>query len=381
MKKFSLKSGWLIVLISCLLITSCKKAPQRRMGAKSFEVITLTQTNQLLNKTYSAAIKGRQDINILPQVSGFITKVCVKEGESVKKGQSLFIIDQTPYKANVQAAEANVEIAKATAATAELTYESKITLFSKKVISSFDLQTAKNTFLTAKAQLSAAKAQLVIAQNNLNYSNVTSPTNGIVGKIPFRVGTLVGPSLPKPLTTISDNSEMYVYFSMTEKNMLQLVRQYGSIDSALSKMPPIQLELSDGSLFPIKGTIESISGVIDPATGSVSFRAVFPNTNRLLLSGGSGRIIYPVMYNNMIVIPQTAAYSIQEKIFVYKVVDGKAVATEIHVSPINNGKEYIVESGIQKGDVIVKNGVGMLRDGMPVKLKGQKAPQQKSQQK
>ena len=199
------------------------------------------------------------------------------EGESVKKGQVLFIIDQVPYQAALNTAIANVEAAKASVATAQLTYESKQELYKNKVVSEFDLKTAYNTLLSAKAQLAQAEAQEVNARNNLSYTEVKSPSNGVIGTLPYRVGALVSASLPKPLTTVSDNSEMYVYFSMTENQLLALTRQYGSKDKALENMPEIELQLNDKSLYPQTGKIETISGVIDQNTGTVSLRAAFPN--------------------------------------------------------------------------------------------------------
>jgi membrane fusion protein (multidrug efflux system) len=202
-----------------------------------------------------------QDIDIYPQVAGYIEKLNVSEGDIVRKGEILFVIDQVPYKAALQTAIANVEAAQANLATAELTYKSTQELYAKKVVSSFNLQTTENAYLTAKAQLSQAKAQEVNARNDLSYTEVKSPSDGVVGMLPYRVGTLVSSNMPQPLTTVSDNSNMYVYFSMTENQFLSLARQYGTIEKALQDMPPIQLQLNDDSIYDEPGKIESISGV------------------------------------------------------------------------------------------------------------------------
>lgn len=185
--------------------------------------------------------------------------------------------------------------------------------------------------------------------------------------LPYRVGTLVSPSMPQPLTTVSDNSNMYVYFSMTENQLLSLARQYGTIEKALQGMPDIQLQLNDGSTYEESGKIESISGVIDKATGTVGVRAVFPNPDRLLHSGASGNVLIPSTYTNCIVIPQGATVQLQDQILVYKVIDGKAVSTLIKVAPVNDGKEYIVTDGLKPGDEIISNGAGMIREGTQVK--------------
>ena len=215
--------------------------------------------------------------------------------------------------------------------------------------------------------MAQAKAQEVNARNNLSYTEVKSPSNGVVGMLPYRVGTLVSPSMPQPLTTVSDNSNMYVYFSITENQFLSLARQYGTIEKALQNMPAIQLQLNDGSTYEEKGKIESISGVIDKETGTVGVRAVFPNSSRLLHSGASGNVLIPSIYKQCIVIPQGATIQLQDKLLVYKVVDGKAVSTLIKVAPVNDGKEYIVLEGLKSGDEIISNGAGMVREGTQVK--------------
>ena len=358
-----------MVLVGCAaLAASCKQVPAAQMEAE-YAVLKVSPSDKVLSTTYSATIRGRQDIDIYPQVSGFLTKLCVEEGQAVRKGQVLFIIDQVPYKAALETAVANVESAKAGLATAQLTYDSKKELFAKKVVSEFDLKTAENSWLTAKAQLAQAKAQEVSARNNLSYTEVKSPADGVVGTLPYRVGALVSASLPKPLTTVSDNSDMYVYFSMTENQLLDMTRRYGSRSKALEEIPAIELILNDKSTYPSQGKIETISGVIDTSTGTVSLRAVFPNKEGLLQSGGAGNAVVPVQKRNCIVVPQAATYEVQDKVFVFKVVDGKAQSAPVEVTRVNGGKEYIVDKGLNVGDVIVAEGVGLLREGTPIQAK------------
>ena len=360
------------IMASFMAAVSCGQAPTEQ-GPAQYGVTTIATTDREIQSNYSATIRGRQDIDIYPQVSGTISELRVTEGQSVSKGQTLFIIDQVPYKAALQTAEANVAAAKASVATAQLTYDSKKELFAKSVVSQYDLSTAENTLLTAKAQLAQAEAQRVNAANNLSYTVVKAPANGMVGTLPYRVGALVSASIPQPLTTVSDNSEMYVYFSMTENQLLNLTRKYGSIANTLKNMPDIQLQLNDGSIYDQTGRIESISGIIDTSTGSVQLRAAFPNKGGLLHSGGAGSIILPVNYTDCIVVPQVATFELQDKVYVYKVVDGKATSSMIDVEKINNGREYIVKSGLVPGDVIVAEGVGLLREGTPIRIKGQAA--------
>lgn len=358
---------WLMGIISCTLWTTSCKQTQETTVNENYATMKVQPEDKELSTSYSATIRGRQDIDIYPQVSGFIEKLCVSEGQKVHRGQVLFIIDQVPYKAALKTATANVEAAKAGLATAELTYNSTKELHTQKVVSEFNLKTAHNNYLTAKAQLAQAEAQEINARNNLSYTEVKSPSEGVIGMLPYRVGALVSPSIPQPLTTVSDNSDMYVYFSMTENQLLDLTRQHGNMDDALRNMPEVQLQLNDLSIYAEKGKIESISGVIDRQTGTVGVRAVFPNKSRLLHSGASGNVVVPSVFNDCIVIPQGATVQMQDKTLVYKVVDGKAVSTLITIADVNNGREYVVLDGLKVGDEIISEGAGLVREGTQVK--------------
>lgn len=228
-------SGAALLLAACL--GSCREAaaPQQQIG---YSVLMVEPTNVTLTESYSASVRGRQDIEIYPQVSGTIQRVCVKEGEKVQRGQSLFIIDRVPYEAALRTAVANVHAAEAQVETARITYESKQELFRRNVVSEFDLSTARNALAVAEASLEQARAEETNARNSLSYTEVKSPADGVVGTIPYRVGALVGPTAAQPLTTVADNSEMYVYFSMSENRLQELVMRYGSLDRTLEEMPP-----------------------------------------------------------------------------------------------------------------------------------------------
>ena len=256
--------------------------------------------------------------------------------------------------------------AEANEATAKQTLEGKELLFADHVISDFELRTAQNEYKSAQAALQQARAELTDARNNLSYTEVKSPVDGYAGMTSFRIGALVNSSMTEPLIRVSDNSQMYVYFSLTEKQVLALTAQYGSLDKTLASFPAVRLELNDGSLYDQEGRIDVISGMIDKTTGTVSLRAVFDNKDKRLLSGGSANVVIPYERKQCIVVPQGGTYEIQDRIFVYKVVDGKTVSTPITVFEINDGSEYIVESGLQPGDVIVSEGAGLLRDGVEV---------------
>ncbi|WP_440184984.1 efflux RND transporter periplasmic adaptor subunit [Barnesiella intestinihominis] len=356
----------------CIFFISCggKNAQNGSGMVREYAVMTLQPDSMEWYSNYPAAIKGKRDIEIRPNVSGFITDLRVDEGSVVRKGQVLFVIDTVPYKAALKVAETNVEVAKASTETARLTAENKRELQRRDIISEYDLQMAENSYASAKAQLAQAEAQLVNARNNDSYTRVISPLDGVVGEIPFRVGSLVSPSSATPLTTVSDNSEMYVYFSMTERQILELVAQYGA-ENFLQKLPTVSLKLSDGSIYPLKGRIETVSGIIDTQTGSSNMRATFENPNRLLRSGGSGVIMIPMKNDHAILVPQKATYEIQDKKFVYVLNDDSTVtSTEITIASIDNGKEYMVTSGLKAGDRIVTEGVNTLKDGMTIKAAG-----------
>lgn len=356
----------------CIFLFSCGGKNTQNGGGmvREYAVMTLQPDSMEWYSNYPAAIKGKRDIEIRPNVSGFITDLRVDEGSVVRKGQVLFVIDTVPYKAALKVAETNVEVAKASTETARLTAENKRELQRRDIISEYDLQMAENSYASAKAQLAQAEAQLVNARNNDSYTRVISPLDGVVGEIPFRVGSLVSPSSATPLTTVSDNSEMYVYFSMTERQILELVAQYGA-ENFLQKLPTVSLKLSDGSIYPLKGRIETVSGIIDTQTGSSNMRATFENPNRLLRSGGSGVIMIPMKNDHAILVPQKATYEIQDKKFVYVLNDDSTVtSTEITIASIDNGKEYMVTSGLKAGDRIVTEGVNTLKDGMTIKAAG-----------
>jgi len=377
MKIFRRATQFLLLSVPVLLFFSCKEEPQT-VEQVNYNLMRVDLQSCAMTQRYSASVSGKQDIAIYPQVPGTITRLLVEEGDRVKKGQTLFVIDQVPYQSAVAVASANVKAAEAAVATSELTFKSKKVLFEKRVVSQYDLATAENALLSAQAQLAQAKAQLVNAQNNLSYTTVKSPADGVVGILPYRAGALVGPTLPKPLTTVSDNSQMYVYYSMTENNLLNLVREYGSKEKALEAMPEVSLELKDGSIYEHSGNIASISGVLDKSTGTASVRAVFPNPDGLLHSGASGVVLRKNELDSVIVIPQSATFEIQDKVFVYKVVDGCAKSAPVKVERVDGGVSYLVVEGLNVGDEIIAEGAGLVREGTRVVAQAEPAQENKS---
>ena len=366
----NMKHHFLLSLTVCSVIFSGCRQQTTQEEVREVPVMRIAVSDSVsLNERFSATIEGRQDVEIYPQLSGKLTRICVKEGQDVDAGQLLFVIDQMPYQAALRMATANVHAAESQVATARLERDSKQALFDGAVISEYELQTAKNALAVAESSLEQAKAAEVDARNNLSYTEIKSPVKGVIGTLPYRVGALVSPQIAQPLTSVSDNAEMWVYFSISEKQLQGLMRQHGSKNVALAAFPPVSLTLSDGHEYPQIGRVETISGMVSPQTGAVQIKCVFPNSERLLFSGSTGNVVMPHTERNVMVIPKNATYEIQDKIYVYKVVGGKAESVEIAVAPMNDGNNYMVRSGLSSGDVIVTEGVGSLRDGQEIKIR------------
>ena len=360
------KNKFLMLAAAAMMLASCG-GQQGKMGDNEYAVRTIETQSAELQTTYPATIRGVQDVEIRPMVSGFITKMYVKEGQSVKKGQVLFEINKVAYEAVARQAKAAVNSAEAQLNTSKLTYENNQKLFANNVIGTFELQSSKNAYENAQAALAQAKASYVSAKQNLDYCYVTSPANGVVGELPYRVGALVSASSTEPLTTVSDINTMQVYFAMTEKDILDMTKAKGGLHTAINDYPAVKLQLADGTTYNHEGKVAAVSGVIDQSTGSVSMRADFPNPEHLLKSGGSGYIIVPHISTGVVVVPQEAVVQVQDRYFVYVVgKDNKVKYTNVNVNPNNDGKNYIIESGLKAGDRIVIKGVTTLKDGMQI---------------
>jgi len=356
------KSKILMFAASALLLVSCGGGGGRpTFGDNEFPVVTVGTSSASSQATYPASIKGVQDVQISPKIGGFITRINVKEGQTVGAGQVLFEIDNATYQAQVRQAQASVNTAQAACNTAKLSYENSQKLFENKVIGDFELKSATNQYEQAKAGLAQAQAALASAKEQLSFCFVKSPASGVVGTLPFKVGALVGAQ--NVLTTVSNNSSMEVYFSMTEKDALAMSKS----GDGLSQLPAVQLQLADGTIYGHEGKVTKMSGVIDQATGTVQLIAVFPNAEKLLKSGGSGAIVIPHDNNSAIVIPQSCVSEVQDKKFVYTLgKDNKVVYTEIKVAPQNDGNNYVVTEGLKVGDKYVSNGITKLSDGMVI---------------
>ncbi|MBR6639356.1 MAG: efflux RND transporter periplasmic adaptor subunit [Muribaculaceae bacterium] len=370
--------GLFVTSTAVMMLSSCGGGQQQQAPAPQIGTMTVAYGSANLEDSYPATIKGRTDIAIRPQVTGFITKVHVDEGQRVHKGQALFTLDQVQYEAAVESAKAAVNVANAAVSTAQLTADNKKMLYGKNIISEYEWQMAENTLAQAKAQLAQAEAGLVNAKKNLAYTVVTAPCEGVVGSIPNREGSLASPSSTQALTTISDNSEVYAYFSLNEKDILSLTNNgTTTLEKAIKDMPAVQLKLADGTIYGESGKIATISGVIDNTTGAANVRALFNNTNGMLRSGSTGTILIPHQVDSAILIPQKATFEIQNLRYVYVVNDSnKTASTRIEIMSQNDGKNFVVTSGLKVGDRIAVEGVGIsLKDGMTITPK-EVAPQQ-----
>ena len=331
----------------CLLqLTGCKQSSEETETAQSLPVLTVSEQPVELTETFSASIRGRQDVDIIPQVSGRITRLCVKEGERVRCGQVLAIIDQVPYQAALRTAVANVSAAKARVETSRIELNGKQSLFDENVISDYELSVARNQLAVAQAELEQAKAHEADARNNLSYTEIKSPSDGVVGTLPYRIGALVSPTIEQPFTVVSDNSEMYAYFSISENKLRQLVSRYGSIYRIINDMPAVKLQLNDGSFYEREGKIETISGVVNFTTGTVQIKALFPNPDKELLSGTIGNVVIQGLGSDAIVVPMTATVELQDKIIAYRLKNGKTEAAYLTVDRLNDGNNYIVKDGL-----------------------------------
>ena len=357
------------IFIACLLTVGCADEKKKAHDAVQYKTMVVSRKDMTLTRQYSARLTGRQIVEVRPQVTGNITRICTEEGKAVRRGQTLFIIEQTPYLAALEVAVANRKSAEAKLATAQMNYNSEQQLRQGSVVSEFSLETTRHALLEAEAALAQAKAQEKNARWQLSCTEVKSPVDGVASMIPWHVGALVSSNISEPLVTVADDKEMYAYFSVTERFAIDLIGRYGSNTDFIRQSPSVNLRLASGADYGHEGRIDAVSGTVDASTGAVALRAVFPNPEHLLRDGGSATILVPTKQPQCIVIPQEATYELQNRAFVYRVVDGKTKATPVTLFPQNNGKEYIVEEGLNEGDIIIAEGAGLLKEGIEVKVK------------
>ena len=359
----------MFVALAALSLVSCGKKSGGSLADlqdNEFAVRTVGESSADMQTTYPATIKGIQDVEVHPKLSGYITNVYVHEGQHVRAGQVMFTIDSETYRAAVSQAQAALNTAIAQANTTKLTYLNNKKLFAQHIIGQYELETALNSYKTAEAQVAQPRASLASARETLAWCTVTAPASGAVGSLPFKKGALV--SAQSTLTTVSDVSTVEVFFSMSEADILGMSKNSGSVAGVIHEMPTVKLQMADGTVYNQPGRVVKMSGVIDATTGAYTLIAHFPNPQGLLKSGGAGQIIVPHVSNNIISIPQEATSQVQDKYFVYKVdKNNKVKYSEITVNPQNDGQNYVVTSGLNVGDRYVSKGISKLTDGEQIK--------------
>lgn len=367
-------SGSGMLALAMLVLTSCgtKQAPTASNGPSEYPVLKLKAEHLTTHITFPATIQGVQEIEIRPKIEGYIDKIYVAEGASVKKGQLLFHIFSPSYKDDVETAEATVKSAQADLATAKLNYAKVQPLVESDIVSKYESESVKLTVDAQEASLTQAKASLATARTNLSYTDVRSPYDGVIGSIPYRVGALVSSSSTDALTTLAENNEMYAYFAMNEKDLMELARKLEgkTMQEKLTKIESARLILTDGSTYDVPGKLEMASSIVDSETGSVKMKAIFPNNEGLLWSGASATVSLQKSFDGALVIPQSATADLLNKVVVYTVdTNNKVKAKNIEVTPTDDGKSYIVLSGLSENDQVILEGFTGLADGTEIKVK------------
>ena len=375
------KQSFLSILAASVIIASCgnKNDKTAQAGAppqvKEYKTLTLEPKTATLYTDFPATIQGQQNIEIRPRVEGYIDKIFVDEGAVVKTGQPLFKISAPEYEQEVRTASASIKSAQASVSAAKLAVNKVKPLVEKGIISKYDLESAQYNYESAMATLAQANAALVNAKTNLGYTTVTSPVNGVVGSIPFRLGSLVSSNTADPLTTVSSIGNVYAYFALNEKKLLNFTQgdtPGTTLAQKIKNIPEVSLLLSDGSPYPEKGRVETVNGLINTETGSVTFRARFANPKSILRSGSSATVRIPNEVKEKLLIPQSATFELQDKIFAVTVgKDGKTKNVNITVLDITAGNYYVVTSGLKTGDQIVLEGVASLKEGSQIKPQNQ----------
>jgi membrane fusion protein, multidrug efflux system len=362
------------VIIAVVFFSSCNSSSGNGGGGgyeqppQTLPVIAVSNTPATVYQEFSASLEGSKDIEIRPQVNGYLDKIYVDEGAYVRKGQVLFHINDRPYAEQLNTAKAGLAAAKANLANAQINLSKITPLVQNNVVSDVQLKTAQASYDAAAANVAQAQAVVQSAQINIGYASVKAPVDGYIGRIPYKTGSLVGLTTPEPLTVISEIKDVYAYFSLSENDFLKIKTQYtgNTIEEKIKNMPPVELLLADGSVYAQKGKVQTVAGQFDNSSGTITFRAVFPNTDRLLRSGNTGKVRVPQVLNNVLVVPQEATFEIQDKVFVFAVGDSNKVVSKPIVISGKTANYYFVESGVKAGDKIVFAGTGNLRDGMMI---------------
>ena len=358
---------WAMVLCTTAGLTACG-IEEPKMKNSSFETMTVKKTDIELPYKFSARMKGQNDVTITPQASGQLMKISVTEGQQVRKGQTLFVIDSRNARLELEAAQANLQAALAQENSAKLEFESNKNLFEKRIVSSYMLSNSENQYKQARAAVAQARAAVNRAKVELGFCTITAPVSGMIGEIPVRAGDQVSPMTV--LTILSGNSSMYAEFSVTEaviESMVQEGVKAADVDKYIANLPPVTFVMKNGTEYPQKGRVVSLTGVVNDATGSLTSKVSFPNPDGHLYSGIQGTVVIPFAEKGVMLIPQLSVVRLQDKSIVYKVkADSTATAIDIKFKDTGNGKDFIVTSGLNEGDVIVASGANNVTEGQQV---------------
>jgi membrane fusion protein, multidrug efflux system len=365
MRKYLISS--VILIAVAVYVSGCNEAQgtQAAPPPQALPVFPINSAAATTFQEFSASIEGKTNVEIRPQVSGYLDKIYVEEGAYVAAGQPLFKINDRPFSAQVNNSAASIEAAKANEEKAAIEVRRLTPLVENKVISDVQLKAAQAAYDAAKAQVGQAEAEGNNANISLGYTLIKAPVSGYIGRIPFKVGALVGKGEAQPLTMVSDIKEVYAYFGMSESDFLKFTNQFPgkTIDEKIKGLPPVELQLADKSIYAYKGKIELMEGQFDRSIGAITFRATFPNAERILRSGITGKVRIPEANTGLLPVPQTSTYEIQDKIFVYTVGDSnKVVGKQLHIVS-KTTDYYLVDKGVQAGDKIVFAGMDRLTDG------------------
>ena len=372
-----MKYSRLLPSILITLLYSCKDgsapAGNGAMPPPSLPVITASMMPATTYQDFTASVQGKRDVEIKPQVDGYLTSIEVDEGAYVHKGQPLFIIDRRPFEEQLNNAKAAVVAARASMENAQINVDKLKPLVENKVVSDVQLKSAQAIYNNAQAAVDQSQAAVESARINLNYTTITAPSDGYVGTIPFKTGSLVTKGMADALTVVSETKDMRVYFSMSEPDFLQFKLNYpgNTIADKVKQMPPVQLVLADNTVYPQPGKVEIVEGQFDKTVGAIKFRAGFPNAEGMLRSGSTGKVRIPTTLKSVLVIPQDATFELQDKVFVYTVGDSNKIVTRPLTISGRTTNYYFVSDGVKQGDKIVLSSmsttmIGGLRDGMVI---------------
>ncbi|ASW75993.1 RND transporter [Chryseobacterium piperi] len=367
------KTRIIVLISSIILLQNCSKAAESNQApaAPALPVYTVTSSPATTYQELPTSLEGKNNVEIRPQVDGYLDKIYVEEGAYVRAGQPLFKIDSRAYGEQVNMAQANLQAANANIQKAKVEVDRLQPLVDAKVVSDVQMKTAKANYAAAVAAAAQAKASVGNAKINVGFTTVTAPVSGYIGRIPYKRGSSISRTDANPLTVLSDISEIYAYFSLSEMEFIAFQNKYpgATLEEKLRNMPMVELVLADGSIYPERGKMSIIDGQFDRSTGSITVRAIFPNVHGTLRTGNTGRVRVPQLLTNVVTIPQESTFEVQDKTYVYVLGKDKKVTSKPITISGKTESYYFISEGLAAGDKIVYAGLGTLKDGVTIQPK------------